>query len=120
MVLDAIGGKPPQYGLIPPGVIADWNTFQYYFYSNGMSCAGLQSAGKALKAIGYPDADSFIQEARDYKNDILRAYPKLSIDPNQARLCNERTNVMLLRFLMQEPATTCRARLGARATSWER
>ncbi len=74
MKLDALGRKPPQYGLIPPGVIADWNAYQYYFYSNGMFCAGLESAGRALKAIGHPDADGFISEARTYKSDILRAY----------------------------------------------
>ena len=48
------------------------------------------------------------------------AHPRLSIDASQARLCNERTNMMLLRFLMEEPASNCRARPGARATSWER
>lgn len=47
-------------------------------------------------------------------------HPKLSIDASQARLCNERTNIMLLRFLMQEPASTCRSGLGTRATSRER
>ncbi len=74
MKLDPLGRKPPQFGLIPPGVIADWNAYQYYYYSNGMFCAGLEFAGKALKAVGHADADGFIKEARAYKQDILRAY----------------------------------------------
>ncbi|MDR3690004.1 MAG: NPCBM/NEW2 domain-containing protein, partial [Fimbriimonas sp.] len=41
MKLDASGNRPPQYGLMTPGVIADWNAYQYYFYSNGTYCAGL-------------------------------------------------------------------------------
>jgi hypothetical protein len=68
------GEKPPQYGLFTPGVIADWNAFQYYFYSNGTYCAGLEAAGRALKAIGHPEADGFIKEAKAYRKDIAAAY----------------------------------------------
>ncbi len=74
MKLDPLGRKPPQYGLVTPGVIADWNAYQYYFYSNGTYCAGLAAAGKALKAIGYPEADSYIAESRAFSKDIVRAY----------------------------------------------
>jgi hypothetical protein len=31
------------------------------------------------------------------------AHPRLRVDAEQARLCNERTNLMLLRFLMHDP-----------------
>ncbi|MFI5386657.1 MAG: NPCBM/NEW2 domain-containing protein [Fimbriimonadales bacterium] len=74
MKLDPLGNKPPQFGLVTPGVIADWNAYQYYFYSNGTYCAGLEAAGRALKAVGYPQADSFIAEAAAYRKDIVRAY----------------------------------------------
>ena len=29
--LDPYGGKVPEYGLVPPGVSADWNAFSYRF-----------------------------------------------------------------------------------------
>lgn len=74
MRLDALGRKPPQFGLVPPGVIADWNAYQYYFYSNGTFCAGLDAAGRALVAVGYPGAADFVREAQAYRLDILRAY----------------------------------------------
>ena len=74
MKLDVLGQKPPQYGLVPPGVIADWNAYQYYFYSNGTYCAGLEAAGKALESIGYPGAAAFVKEAAAYRQDIVRAY----------------------------------------------
>lgn len=32
------------------------------------------------------------------------AHPRKSVDDDQARVCNERTNLMLLRFLQQDPA----------------
>ncbi|MDR3689451.1 MAG: hypothetical protein P4L46_08745, partial [Fimbriimonas sp.] len=74
MKLDASGNRPPQYGLMTPGVIADWNAYQYYFYSNGTYCAGLEAAGRALKQLGRGDGDVFLREARSYRNDIVRAY----------------------------------------------
>jgi len=72
--LDAWGNKVPEYGLMPPGVIADWNAFAYYFCLNGYYCAGLHSAAQALAEIGYPDAPSFVKSAAEFREDILRAY----------------------------------------------
>jgi hypothetical protein len=74
MRMDALGEKPPQYGLLPPGVIADWNAYQYYFYSNGTYYAGLEAAGRALKAVGHPDADGILADAQAYRIQIVRAY----------------------------------------------
>jgi hypothetical protein len=68
------GRRPAQYGLMTPGVIADWNAFHYYFYTNGTYCAGLEAAGRALKSVGYKEADAFLKEARAYRKDIVAAY----------------------------------------------
>lgn len=68
------GQKPPQYGLVTPGVIADWNAFHYYFYTNGTYCAGLEAAAKALEFVGYKGADALLKEARAYRKDIVAAY----------------------------------------------
>ncbi len=71
---DALGEKPPEYGLMPPGVMADWNAFAYHFCLNGYYCAGLRDAGRALMDAGYPGADKFVEEAGRFAGDIFRAY----------------------------------------------
>jgi len=68
------GGKVPEYGLLPPGVMADWNAFAYYFCLNGYYYAGLQAAGAALADIGYPGADGLLAEAAALRREIRRAY----------------------------------------------
>lgn len=67
-------GRPPEYGLAPPGVMADWNAYAYYFCFNGYYDKGLFEAARALSAIGYQGADSLLSEAKSYREDILRAY----------------------------------------------
>lgn len=73
MQTDASGDRVPEYGLMPPGVLADWNVFAYYFYLNGNYCAGLRDAGESLKAIGYPGAEEIVADAESFRQDILRA-----------------------------------------------
>ncbi|GIV16050.1 MAG: hypothetical protein KatS3mg022_1485 [Armatimonadota bacterium] len=64
----------PEYGLMPPGVIADWNAYAYYFTLNGYYYAGLYHAARALANIGAAGADELLQEAQRFRRDILRAY----------------------------------------------
>lgn len=72
--LDARGEKVPEWGLMPPGVCADWSVYAYYHYINGNFYAGLKSAGEALADIGHPDAEAVLASARELKECILRAY----------------------------------------------
>lgn len=72
--LDSRGRKVPEYGLMPPGVQADWNVYSYYFCLNGYFYAGLENASQALAAVNYPNADSLLHNASDFKSDILNAY----------------------------------------------
>jgi hypothetical protein len=44
---------------------ADWNAYAYYFYGNSYFRAGLEATGRALKAVGHPDADKVMDAARD-------------------------------------------------------
>ncbi|MEN6582237.1 MAG: hypothetical protein ABFD54_07275 [Armatimonadota bacterium] len=74
MRLDPLGGKLPEYGLAPPGVLADWNRYSYYFYANGYYFAGMNAVANMLADIGYPQSSSLVKEARAYREDILRAY----------------------------------------------
>jgi hypothetical protein len=68
------GLKPLEYGLMPPGVGADWNAFAYHFCLNGYYCAGLRAAASALKDIGYEGTDAMLRDAEAFRQDILRAY----------------------------------------------
>lgn len=79
--LDPRGEKLPEYGLLPPGVLADWNRYAYYFYANGYYQAGLEAAAQALAEVGVPEAQEWLAEAQAYRQDILRAYRW-----NQARM----------------------------------
>ena len=72
--LDADGAKIPEYGLMPPGVMADWGVYQYYFYLNGYYYAGLKAAAEALSAIGDPRAGEMLASAAEHRADILRAF----------------------------------------------
>jgi hypothetical protein len=70
-----LGGEPvPEHGLMPPGVMADWNAYAYYFALNGYYFAGLYHAARALADAGVPGAQELLQEANRFRRDILRAY----------------------------------------------
>ena len=72
--LDARGRKVPEYGLMPPGVAADWNRYAYRFFCDAQYCAGLEAAGRMLADIGEPSASALLKDADDYREDLLRAY----------------------------------------------
>jgi len=79
--LTPAGEKVPEFGLIPPGVLADWERYAYYFYGQGFYYAGMAGVADALADIGYLGAEEFVSEAAAFKEDILRAYRW-----NQARM----------------------------------
>lgn len=74
MRADGRGGNVPEYGLVPPGVGADWEVYSYYFYLNGYYCAGLRSAAAALADIQWPGAEEMVADAAAYEEDVRRAY----------------------------------------------
>jgi hypothetical protein len=72
--LDARGQPVPEFGLMPPGVLADWNSFAYHFTMNAYYFAALRELGDALGDIGDPDADFFKRHAAELRTNTLRAY----------------------------------------------
>jgi len=72
--LDAHGKPVPEYGLMPPGVLADWNSFAYHFCMNAYYVAALREVGIALKDIGHPDARFFIKQSEELRKNTMRAY----------------------------------------------
>lgn len=72
------GREPvPEYGLMPPGVQADWEAYACYFYANSYFWAGLEGTGAALRRIGHPDADRALSAARQLRVDLLRAFRRV-------------------------------------------
>ena len=71
---DARGDKAPNYGLTPPGVIADWGRFTNTAFQEAHYCAGLREAARVLARIDHPEAAALAESAREYREDILRAY----------------------------------------------
>jgi hypothetical protein len=70
-----LDGQPvPESGSMPPGVLADWNAFAYYFMMNGYYHAGLKILGAALSALGDPRGSAYTRGARELQQDVLRAY----------------------------------------------
>jgi len=72
--LDAHGQKVPEYGLMPPGVTADWSRYAYRFFNDAQYCAGLEAAAQILADVGHPDAAKLLEEARAYREDLARAF----------------------------------------------
>lgn len=72
--LDAQGQKRPSYGLMPPGVSADWNRFAFRFFNDAQYYEGLAFAGQALADIGDTAAAEILADAKEYRDDIKRAY----------------------------------------------
>jgi hypothetical protein len=86
--LDTSGEKVPEYGLVPPGVMADWDAFNYYFYMNAFYHSGLESAGTALTAIDWPGAQDILDAAAEYREEIRRAYSWVQAKAPVVRLRN--------------------------------
>lgn len=72
--LDARAQKVPEYGLMPPGVSADWDRYAYRFFNDAHYYAGLEASARMLADIGDPAAPSIRDEAERYREDIVRAY----------------------------------------------
>lgn len=71
---DLQGAKMPEYGLVPPGTVADWQSWGYIFSAEGYYYAGLARAAEALAEIKDPKADLYAKGAADFRKEILRAY----------------------------------------------
>ena len=72
--LDARGNRLPESGLMPPGVLADWNSFAYHFAMNAYYAAALQELGEALGDIGHSDVSFFQRHASALRANTIRAY----------------------------------------------
>ena len=72
--LNADGSKPLDYGLVAPGVAADWSRFAYVARCQGEYYAGLRGVADAYEDIGYPAAGDLAAAAETNRRDIRQAY----------------------------------------------
>ena len=68
------GRKLPEYGLMPPGVLADWGNYAYYFFANAHYQRALAEMGKVLSERKMPEGEVLATAAARYREDVLRAF----------------------------------------------
>ena len=71
---DADGSRVPNYGLSPPGTIADWGRFTNTTFQEAHYCTGLREAARVLGSIDHPDAKALAENAEEYRDCIMDAY----------------------------------------------
>jgi hypothetical protein len=71
---DPRGERMPEYGLTPPGVLADWNRYAYYFYGNAQYSAGLNAGLRLLAEVQPAEAEKLRRPAAEYRKNVLRAF----------------------------------------------
>ena len=72
--VDVNGKRVPEYGLLPPGTVADWQDWGYTFSMEGYYYAGMSRVAKSLAEIGDPKAKTFGKAANQLRKDIMRSY----------------------------------------------
>ena len=72
--LDVHGEQVPNYGIMPPGVIADWGRFTSVGFHEAHYCAGLREAARVLADIDHPDAAELAANADEFRDCVVRAY----------------------------------------------
>ena len=72
--LDGDGKRMPNYGLTPPGTIADWGRFTNTTFQEAHYCAGLREAARVLAKVDHPDAKALADNAEEYRDCIMDAY----------------------------------------------
>ncbi|MGQ9486142.1 MAG: hypothetical protein ACUVSE_00070 [Armatimonadota bacterium] len=63
-----------EYGFLPAGSLEDVTDFHYWLSTNTLTWRGVDTAAKALAAIGHPDAERLQQEADAYRTDLIRGF----------------------------------------------
>ena len=71
--LKSNGGKVLDWGLMPPGTVADWPVYAHYFYGEGQYCAGMRDMGELLADVGTTEGASFVAAAKEHQKEIGRA-----------------------------------------------
>jgi len=71
--LDDKGQKAPYYGLIPKGSWCDIGEWEYWFFVSALYYRSLQDIADVLRRVDKHEAARLAAEAREFREDILRA-----------------------------------------------
>lgn len=63
-----------EYGFLPAGSLEDVTDFHYWLSTNALTWRGVDTAAKALEAIGHPEATRIRREADAYRADLIRGF----------------------------------------------
>lgn len=63
-----------EYGFLPAGSLEDVTDFHYWLSTNALTWRGVDTAAKALEAIGHPEAARIRGEADAYRADLIRGF----------------------------------------------
>ncbi|GIV17429.1 MAG: hypothetical protein KatS3mg022_2864 [Armatimonadota bacterium] len=63
-----------EYGFLPAGSLEDVTDFHYWLSTNALTWRGVDTAAKALEAIGHPEAARIRREADAYRADLIRGF----------------------------------------------
>ncbi|MCE5226437.1 MAG: hypothetical protein LLG05_11355 [Porphyromonadaceae bacterium] len=79
MKYDKDGEKVLEYGFLPAGGLEDVHDYKYWLTTNAYTYWGFNNAAKALADINDPDGVRFVDEVKNYKEDLLRGYTESMI-----------------------------------------
>jgi len=74
MNYDKNGEKVLEYGFLPAGALEDVTEYCYWLSTNAYTYFGFNNAALALADINHPDGERLVEEAKKYKEDLLRGF----------------------------------------------
>ena len=86
MKFDGKGEKVLEYGFMPAGSLEDVEEYRYWLATNAYSYLGLNNAAKALADINDSEGGRLIEEAENYKKDLLRGFTESMISAPVVKL----------------------------------
>ena len=75
-----------EHGLMPPGRLEDIGDYRCWLSTNAYSYWGMENAARALADIGHPEAQRLLDEAEEYREDIVRAFREAMVRSPVVRL----------------------------------
>ena len=76
---DAQSRRVPEYGLLPAGSLEDVTDFWPWLSTNAFSWWGMANAAAALKDFGDPAGAGLVEEAEQYRRDILQDFIEATV-----------------------------------------
>ncbi len=68
------GEKVLEYGFLPAGALEDVIDYYYWLSTNAYSYFGFNNVAKALADINHPEGERLVEEAKKYKEDMLKGF----------------------------------------------